>query len=146
MNTNVIENLLQNVSCFQGVYACNQLPNYKLESPFAIVVNTDPIEKPGEHWVALVSIDPDKIEYFDSYGHIPINPEIYQFMLNFKHKEICDFRFQSYLPLSDVCGFFVILFIKCRCMSISIQEFKDIFTDCQMLNDSLVQIYTAITL
>jgi len=146
MNGNVIENLLYGLSCFKGVYACNELPDEPFASPFAVVVNTDPIEEAGEHWVALISKRSDTVQYFDSYGHIPINPEIYRFMLNFKHKEVCDFHFQSYLPTSDVCGFFVVLFIKCRCIGMSTIDFKTNFTDCPILNDLLVQIYTAATL
>ena len=146
MNTHVIQKLLSDTSCFKGVYACNQLPKTPFKSPFAIVINTDPIELPGEHWVALLSEKQHTIEYFDPYGHIPINPEVYTFMLNFRHKEICDFRFQSYSPSSEVCGFFVMFYIKCRCMGMTIQEFKNNFTECEIINDLLVQIYTALSL
>jgi len=145
MNSIVIENLLKNVECFKGVYACDQLPDVPFDPPFAIVVNTDPIKNPGEHWVTLLSEDRNTIEYFDSYGHIPINPEIYRFMLNFKHKIISDFHFQSYLPTSDVCGFFAILYIKCRCMGMTFHEFQNNFTECDVINDLLIQIYTALS-
>ena len=48
--------------------------------PCAIVVNTHPSDKPGEHWVAIYLKTNDKGEYFDSYGLPPLEPRIESFM------------------------------------------------------------------
>ena len=36
-------------SCFLGVFASNELPTY----PSGLIANTDPNNKPGQHWVAM---------------------------------------------------------------------------------------------
>ena len=65
---------------FLGVYAAdelrsltgfrNKLSKNKHVIPFCIV-NTDPIELPGQHWIALLNICPKQhIFIFDSYGEL----------------------------------------------------------------------------
>ena len=54
---------------FLGVFARDQIPT-RLPPKFAMVVNTHPAHKPGEHWVAIY-VDRDQGEYFDSYGLPP---------------------------------------------------------------------------
>ena len=47
------------------------LPN-QLKRPCSIIANTDPLHKPGEHWVALYLPPHSKtVEFFDSYGLPP---------------------------------------------------------------------------
>ena len=36
-----------------------------------MVLNTDPADEPGEHWVAVYIHEDGKGEYFDSYGMAP---------------------------------------------------------------------------
>ena len=39
---------------FAGVYACNQLSSTEInEYPRLFVVNTDPMELPGTHWIMI---------------------------------------------------------------------------------------------
>ena len=39
---------------FSGVYACDELTSIEInEYPKSFVVNTDPMELPGTHWIAL---------------------------------------------------------------------------------------------
>ena len=39
---------------FPGVYACDQLSSIKISKyPKLFVVNTDPMELPGTHWIAI---------------------------------------------------------------------------------------------
>ena len=39
---------------FSGVYACDELTSIEInEYPKSFVVNTDPMELPGTHWVAI---------------------------------------------------------------------------------------------
>ena len=54
---------------FAGVYACDQLSSIKInEYPKSFVVNTDPMELPGIHWIAIYFKEQMKGEFFDSYG------------------------------------------------------------------------------
>ena len=56
-------------SCFLGVFASNELPSKISTYPSALIANTDPCNKPGQHWVAMFFPDEEnKEEFFDSYG------------------------------------------------------------------------------
>jgi hypothetical protein len=52
---------------FSGVFARDKLPKID-QYPNALVANTDPSDKKGEHWVAFHFDHSGKGEYFDSYG------------------------------------------------------------------------------
>ena len=52
-----------------GVYACDQLSSIEInEYPKSFVVNTDPMQLPGTHWIAIYFNEQMKGEFFDSYG------------------------------------------------------------------------------
>jgi hypothetical protein len=53
---------------FGGVYPRDLLPETLDQK--AIVINTDPHDKPGAHWVCLYVTSP-VVLYFDSYGLHP---------------------------------------------------------------------------
>lgn len=57
-------------SSFAGVYPRDLIPHQLRPYEKAIVVNTDPHDRPGMHWVCLYLNTPI-IEYFDSYGLPP---------------------------------------------------------------------------
>jgi hypothetical protein len=52
MNTFEINNYLKNFPQFKGTYPRDMLPKIN-HLPSGIVINTDPSNKPGEHWVAM---------------------------------------------------------------------------------------------
>ena len=66
-------------SAFAGVYARNLIPHSLRPYEKAIVVNTDPHDQPGTHWVCLYVIPP-VVEYFDSYGMKAFLPDILNFI------------------------------------------------------------------
>ena len=51
-----------------GVYVCDQL-----SYPNSFVVNTDPMELPGTHWIAIYFNEQIKGEFFGSFGKHPIH-------------------------------------------------------------------------
>ena len=71
MDTRQIDQILKQElgDAFVGVFARDQIPPH-LPSNFAMVVNTHPSHKPGEHWVAIYVSNLEG-EYFDSYGLPP---------------------------------------------------------------------------
>ena len=100
-----------------GVFARDHLPplGRSQHRPFALVVNTDPADKPGAHWLAFfASAAAEPLEMFDSYGLLPdmhslghLAPRIYS-------------SFTSYQSLdSSVCGHYCLffLFIRAQCLS-----------------------------
>ena len=59
---------------FAGVYACDQLSSIEISKyPKSFVVNTDPMELPGIHWIAIYFHEQVKGEFLDSYGWHPIH-------------------------------------------------------------------------
>ena len=59
---------------FSGVYACDELTSIEINKyPKSFVVNTDPMELPGIHWIAIYFNEQMKGEFFDSYGKHPIH-------------------------------------------------------------------------
>ena len=59
---------------FSGVYACDELTFIETnEYPKSFVVNTDPMERPGTHWIAIYFNKQMKGEFLDSYGKHPIH-------------------------------------------------------------------------
>ena len=49
---------------FDGVFPINELKNIK-DKPELIICNTDPSNKPGQHWV-LFFFHNDTVDFFDS--------------------------------------------------------------------------------
>ena len=72
MNTYQIDKILKRElgDIFLGVFARDQLPRGRLPRKWAMVVNTHPSTRPGEHWVAFY-VEDNVCEYFDSYGLPP---------------------------------------------------------------------------
>jgi hypothetical protein len=72
-------------SSFGGVY-----PRYLLTQTLdqkAIVINTDPHDQPGGHWVCVYLNSP-VVEYFDSYGLPPMHCDIQDFIARTEKESI----------------------------------------------------------
>ena len=55
----------QNSIRWLGVYARDELPDLQhTDRPFALVFNTHPKEKPGQHWLAIYAFSNSPIEFF----------------------------------------------------------------------------------
>ena len=71
MNTTEIDRFVRgDDACrgiFQGVFSADTLP----EKPRLLVGNTDPSDKPGNHWIAVFVDSTGRGEYFDSFGRKP---------------------------------------------------------------------------
>ena len=54
------------------VFARDELPDLRhMQRPFALVFNTDPHDKPGQHWLAIYKPTDGPLEFFDSFGMPP---------------------------------------------------------------------------
>ena len=55
-----------------GVFARDELPDVSREiRPWCLILNTDPKDKPGTHWLALFASRNGPLEVFDSFGLPP---------------------------------------------------------------------------
>lgn len=101
-----------------------------------IVFNTDPHDKPGEHWIAAFANISDDIEYpqmsyFDSYAHRP-EPQIQELMQRWKeqidklgkHKKPMKLFYNSirHQYKDAQCGMYCIYFLHCCLFDIPMNE------------------------
>jgi len=101
---------------FIGVYAIDQLKKIKkVGNDFSFIMNTQPINVPIGHWIA-VKIDRDTIEYYDSFAGDPpdellkwlkkrLAPNVYQLKIN---------RTKFQKANTSNCGYFAMDFLAKR--------------------------------
>jgi hypothetical protein len=142
MNTKQIENLLR-ADCslsttFDGVFASDRIPTL-CDSRTAMVVNTDPHDRGGTHWVCMY-IDNGVGEFFDSYGLQPYVANFIYFM-----RRNCGSSWRSNDMMmqsldSDVCGHYCIWYLGERARGKSMEEIKRQFSpEDSRKNDTLVK-------
>ncbi len=139
MNTFEINNYLKNFPQFKGTYPRDMLPKIN-HLPSGIVINTDPSNKPGEHWVAMY-IDINGVgEYFDSFGLPPLHKEIVSFLeKNCSRGWLCNtITFQS--MFSETCGMYCVLYLSSKFKGMSFNKFTSIFNHRRDLNDRVAEI------
>ena len=124
---------------FSDVYACDELTSMEINKyPKSFVVNTDPMELPCTHWIAIYFNEQMK-EFFDSYGKHPIhyNKHFSDFMnrnaVEWEHNKI---QLQS--AFSSVCGQYCIYFLYHRCRKRSMSSIANSFVNDKLRNDQLV--------
>lgn len=95
-----------------GVFPLDGLPSETNKKAF--VVNLDPADRPGSHWVA-VYLEDDRADYFDSYGQMsPVPPQIWEFMKrNGGTYRVNTETYQG--PCSTTCGQHCMFFLYHRC-------------------------------
>lgn len=122
----------------RGVYPADLLPSKIYERPCALIVNTDPSTKPGQHWIAIFISASGKEEFFDSYGRRPKNPYFLKFLK--RNADIITFnnkRLQSYF--SDICGQYSLLYLYFRISGYSVRDFVSLFGQDCFENDQLAR-------
>lgn len=112
---------------FCGVFAADQLPPIKKETTF--IVNTDPQDEKGSHWLAMYITDEETVEFFDSFGFPPsvYEPYISTYASLFSNVKWNEMSFQS--PTSNVCGQYCTYYVLKRCngysMDYILYQFKN---------------------
>ena len=81
LNTENLKCILKNTKYFYGIFSRDNLPKF-INTPFAIIINTDKSDGPGEHWVSVYVNSEKNGEYFDSYGLKPLYIEIEMFLID----------------------------------------------------------------
>jgi hypothetical protein len=139
MNTYEINNYLKNEKCYIGTFPRDKLPKYKVNN-CALIINTDPSYKPGEHWVAIFIKNNYGI-YYDCFGNPPLNQEILKF-LNFNCSNGWSYNkliIQTPSIYSNTCGHYCIWFVLCMCNNLSFNDFISIFNN-TFINDIIIKI------
>src|SRR4051812_32468270 len=89
---------------FKGVFASDELPEIN-RYPAAMVVNLDPSQMPGSHWIALFARNKGHILHFCSYGSRP-DGRIMDYLQQYGKITRNQCSFQSFT--SQVCGAYTI--------------------------------------
>ena len=120
---------------FVGVFSADNIA--EKEFPGAYIVNTDPINKPGEHWVAFYCTENRTLEAFDSFGGNPASYSEY----------IKEWMGSGYIILSNtvlqstnstLCGNYCLYFLLLRCSGFSYEDVLSVFCKNEDFNDKFV--------
>ena len=67
MNTFELARVMHMAPNFYGVVPCCEIEQFKKHDVVGLIVNTDPHDKPGQHWIALYKKG-KMLNFFDSFG------------------------------------------------------------------------------
>lgn len=132
MDSFQIDNKLSSVPGFLGVFPSDRLPSVT-SCPVSFVFNTDPANRPGRHWIAVIVLS-SRVEYFDATGREPVNmnylrrlgkPVLYN-----------NYRIQS--PHSYACGLFCCDFLLRRSEGETFCEILSSFSRTSLFNDFML--------
>ena len=121
---------------FHGVLAANELPKRPVtRHPRAYIVNTDPADRPGHHWLAFWTHQ-DTCEILDTFA-LPLEhyqaPWIEQWVKQWKY------RVQNSEPLqtiqSNSCGHYCLFYLKYKARGHSLQDFLSRFSDTDFVHN-----------
>ena len=69
--TNILKSDSFTKMVFKDVLPSDCLPHEIRKKPRGYILNTDPSNKPGSHWVAMYLTEDGKGKFWDSYGQAP---------------------------------------------------------------------------
>ncbi len=116
---------------FQGTFPCDKLPRPRtLDNPRGFIVNTDPSDMPGRHWLGLW-MNGNKCEVMDSFA---LDLEMYETTLPLKKWLNENFKYvihsgQSLQSVYDQsCGGYALMFLVAKSQGIPIEDFLKTFS------------------
>ena len=114
MNTIEISRYLEHHPNFIGVFPSDKHCLPKISTyPSALIINTDPHQLPGQHWIAIYFLNKNTVEYFNTSGRQPSIKSIIKFMYkNAKYVIYNTSQLQS--DYSMTCGAFCIYYLTDR--------------------------------
>lgn len=122
---------------FRGVYPADCIPQ-KLRLPAGIVVNTDPKDKQGQHWIAIYMDKNKKTTFFDSYGEPP-RVKYHKQFLELKGQNVQHNTKRLQDSSTSVCGHYCCEFLLSCAKGKSLKFFTKPFKRCNTAsNDARV--------
>ena len=108
---------------FDGIYSIDTLKNIK-EKPELIICNTDPSDKPGEHWVLFFFDNDGSVDFYNSLGR-DINfygSEFLDFVMKFATKNLKQCMVRTQPINSSLCGQYCLYYALAKCLSYSMKK------------------------
>src|SRR5437868_7173964 len=138
MDGREIRKILKHVPNFKDVYARDTLPKW-IGTNVGLIVNTDPIGKRGQHWVAIYRDKDGYCEYFDHYGIPPLYNEFMDFLTTNSTIGVRWSHQQLQCVDCVTCGFYCVEYIKFRCNGFTLSDLLHSFTLDPYINDVIVK-------
>ena len=143
MNEVQINSVLRHISNYQGTFALDELQQVKLseESTF-LIINLDKRSQTGSHWIAL-AINLTNIFVCDSLGGLLPTKSFPRALIAFlapllKSRNL--FMTKQLQPeRSNLCGFYVILFVLEMARHHSFYDFVTVFSSNLQSNDNIIR-------
>ena len=104
--------------------------------PVAFIINTDSVNEPGEHWVALYLCCDETAIYFDPFGLPPIHKDFTNFIKQNSPRGLLYSSLSSQNMFSTLCGWYCIEFVKAMNKKSSLSQFLKQFKRCTLCNDA----------
>ena len=139
MNTTELLKIL-NVRCkgiLLGIFARDRLPaKLPPRRPLLIVCNTDPHDKPGEHWIVMYIGSNGVGEYFDSYGLYP--QKVFENYILRNCSTLLWNKKALQSVISRFCGHYCVFFSLFKVLEYEMKDIVDCFSEDTALNDVIV--------
>ena len=125
MNTSELAKAMHMAPDFYGVVPCCEIEQYKKHEVVGLIVNTDPHNKPGTHWIALYKKG-KTLNFFDSFGREmqefaePFASIMDDFASGCKVKSN---KRQYQNVLSDTCGRWTLYYILSKLCGVEVMDF-----------------------
>lgn len=149
MNTKQIKDILANHpyarKTFQGVYASDTCPkSLSSDRPVSLVVNTDPQNKSGTHWIALWLAE-GVLTVFDSLAYFPDHPIYKGVLTDYINSLARELRYNvTAVQHSEAitCGQHCVFFLSKLSELRSVANVLKLYTSVPRDNDRMVVSYT----
>lgn len=127
MNTLELAEVMHMTPNFYGVVPCCQIEQFKKYNEVSLIVNTDPHDQPGEHWVGIYK-EGDTMYFFDSFGR-----EMQEFTEPFASimkdfasgVQVVSNRMKYQNDLFDTCGHWTYYYILTKSCGVDFSNFSN---------------------
>lgn len=122
---------------FLGVFAIDTLPKRIPFLPILLIINTQTLNLPGQHWKAVYISEQKFGEVFDSLA-LPVSLRLQSWMNTFSRKWIrSPLTLQN--PLSPTCGIYTLYYVLKRLDFPNMKSCMEIFSKDLVKNDSVMR-------
>ena len=114
---------------FDGIFPIDRL-KYIKHKPKLIICNTDPSNKPGEHWILFFFDESNSVDFFDSLGQSisSYGNEFINFAKKFANKYV--WTKERVQPIgSSLCGHYCLFYAMKRCEGLSMESIIPLMRD-----------------